>query len=99
MNACAKLLLAALLPSLSVESKCAVAPVIHALPLAPSRSPLEFAQNRQPVQVKDANSGAAAESAGKRDHWAFKAPVRPPEPKVKNKKWVRNPIDSFVLAR
>src|SRR6266446_2470533 len=32
-------------------------------------------------------------------HWAFKAPVRPPVPKVKNQKWVRNPIDNFVLAR
>src|SRR2546423_1162901 len=35
----------------------------------------------------------------KMEHWAFKAPVRPAEPKVKNKKWVRNPIDSFVLSR
>ncbi|MBA4150486.1 MAG: DUF1549 domain-containing protein [Verrucomicrobia bacterium] len=33
------------------------------------------------------------------EHWAFKAPVRPNVPVVKNKKWVRNPIDSFVLAR
>ena len=32
-------------------------------------------------------------------HWAFRAPVRPPVPKVKNQKWVRNPIDNFVLAR
>jgi hypothetical protein len=35
----------------------------------------------------------------KRDHWAFKAPLRPAEPKVKNASWVRNPIDSFILAR
>jgi len=35
----------------------------------------------------------------KRDHWAFKAPVSSAEPAVKNRKWVRNPIDSFVLAR
>ncbi|HZM02686.1 MAG TPA: PSD1 and planctomycete cytochrome C domain-containing protein [Candidatus Saccharimonadales bacterium] len=34
-----------------------------------------------------------------RDHWAFKAPVRPAVPIVKNKSWVRNPIDSFVMAR
>ena len=32
-------------------------------------------------------------------HWAFIAPVRAKEPEVKNKPWVRNPIDSFVLAR
>jgi len=42
---------------------------------------------------------ASATVDDKRNHWAFKAPVRPAEPKVKNKKWVRNPIDSFVLAR
>jgi hypothetical protein len=34
-----------------------------------------------------------------RRHWAFKPPVRPPLPVVKNKKWPRNPIDYFVLAR
>jgi hypothetical protein len=42
----------------------------------------------------------ATSSADKRrDHWAFKAPVRPLTPAVKRSKWVRNPIDSFVLAR
>jgi hypothetical protein len=33
------------------------------------------------------------------DHWAFKSPVRPAEPVVKNKGWPRNSIDRFVLAR
>lgn len=37
--------------------------------------------------------------AGNRDHWAFKPPVRPSVPTVKNKKWPHNPIDNFVLAR
>ncbi len=32
-------------------------------------------------------------------HWAFVAPVRPAIPAVKNKGWVRNPIDNFVLAK
>jgi hypothetical protein len=32
-------------------------------------------------------------------HWAFVAPKRPEVPAVKNKSWVRNPIDAFVLAR
>jgi hypothetical protein len=32
-------------------------------------------------------------------HWSFEAPRRPPVPPVKNKTWVRNPIDAFVLAR
>jgi len=32
-------------------------------------------------------------------HWAFIPPVRPAVPAVKDAKWVRNPIDAFVLAR
>lgn len=31
-------------------------------------------------------------------HWAFITPERPPVPQVKNKDWVKNPIDAFVLA-
>ena len=42
---------------------------------------------------------ASVKVEDKRQHWAFKAPVRPPEPKVKNTKWARRPIDRFVLAR
>jgi len=33
------------------------------------------------------------------EHWAYVKPVRPPFPAVKNKAWVRNGIDYFVLAR
>ncbi|HVS39401.1 MAG TPA: DUF1553 domain-containing protein [Gemmataceae bacterium] len=32
-------------------------------------------------------------------HWAFRPPVRPALPAVKDANWVRNPIDAFVLAR
>jgi hypothetical protein len=32
-------------------------------------------------------------------HWAFSKPERPSLPAVRNTKWVRNPIDAFVLAR
>ena len=32
-------------------------------------------------------------------HWAFVAPARPAVPVVKNKRWVRNPIDAFILAQ
>lgn len=39
------------------------------------------------------------EGAKYKPHWAFVEPVRPPLPVVKNSKWVRNPIDRFVLAR
>ena len=32
-------------------------------------------------------------------HWAFQAPSRPTEPKVRNAAWARNPIDRFVAAK
>ena len=32
-------------------------------------------------------------------HWAFETPTRPPVPEVKNKAWVKNSIDAFVLAK
>ena len=34
-----------------------------------------------------------------RDHWAFQTPKRSTLPRVNNPRWVRNPIDAFVLAR
>ena len=34
-----------------------------------------------------------------KDHWAFKAPVRPAEPDVTDKNWAKTPIDRFILAR
>src|SRR3954466_12786838 len=42
---------------------------------------------------------ASVKIVDKRNHWAFKPPTRPPEPKVSAAEWVRNPIDTFVLAR
>jgi mono/diheme cytochrome c family protein len=42
---------------------------------------------------------ASTKVANPRNHWAFKPPTRPAVPSVKNKKWPRNPIDNFVLAR
>ncbi len=32
-------------------------------------------------------------------HWAYLKPLRPAIPPVKNQAWVRNPIDTFILAR
>ena len=32
-------------------------------------------------------------------HWAFQTPERPPVPEVKNPRWVKNPIDAFVLEK
>jgi hypothetical protein len=34
-----------------------------------------------------------------RDHWAFQPITKPKVPEVKNKAWVRTPIDAFVLAK
>ena len=33
-----------------------------------------------------------------KNHWAYMAPVRPELPAVTSERWVRNPIDRFVLA-
>ena len=38
------------------------------------------------------------EGAPWKEHWAFVAPVRPEPPKVVQRTWVTNPIDSFILA-
>jgi mono/diheme cytochrome c family protein len=40
-----------------------------------------------------------AEGAEYEPHWSFIPPTRPELPAVKNKEWVRNPIDAFILAR
>ncbi len=42
---------------------------------------------------------ALAGEDASRTHWAFRPPVRPPIPAVKDAKWPRNAIDRFVLAR
>jgi len=34
-----------------------------------------------------------------RDHWAFQLPARAQLPTVKDARWVKNPIDAFVLAK
>ena len=42
---------------------------------------------------------AAATDVDKSDWWSFKPATRPALPKIQNNKWVRNPIDLFVLAK
>ena len=46
-----------------------------------------------------ATTSAGGNPADKTDHWAFKAPARPPVPQTTNPNWARSPIDAFVLAR
>ncbi len=42
---------------------------------------------------------AAATEDARLKHWAFKAPTRPELPAAKNQRWVRNPVDAFILAK
>ncbi|MGH7973762.1 MAG: DUF1549 domain-containing protein, partial [Limisphaerales bacterium] len=44
-------------------------------------------------------TGPVAAKKDWHEHWAFKPPVRPKLPNVKDHQWARNPIDSFILAR
>lgn len=50
-------------------------------------------------QGADWPDSASTKIVDNRNHWSFKNPVRPEVPNVKNKKWVRNPIDNFILTR
>ena len=36
---------------------------------------------------------------GMEGHWSFQPIRRPPEPRVRQPEWVRNPIDRFILAK
>ena len=44
-------------------------------------------------------STVASGKKGAKDHWAFQAPVRPKIPSAADKKWVRTPVDNFILAK
>lgn len=48
-----------------------------------------------------ATTGAAAAESTvlSPDHWSFKPVTRPAPPKTSNRKWARNDIDRFILAR
>jgi mono/diheme cytochrome c family protein len=39
------------------------------------------------------------EGAVYEEHWSFIAPKLPAVPETKNRRWVRNPIDGFILSR
>ena len=42
---------------------------------------------------------AVALAKDPKNHWAFKAPVRPKTPAVKDRNWARSPVDNFILAK
>ena len=52
-----------------------------------------------PVLTTAASLMSAAETPTSTDHWAFRLPLKPSVPKVKNARWAQNPIDSFILAK
>ncbi len=51
------------------------------------------------VWPEDAQSSINNQASSLPQHWAFVAPVRPALPSVKNKAWLRNPVDNFILSR
>src|SRR6185503_20147653 len=51
-----------------------------------------------PWPEEPAASSAQAARRGE-NHWAFRPRTRPETPQVRNRAWVRNPIDAFILAR
>lgn len=48
---------------------------------------------------KEALKQWIASGAKYQAHWSFIPPVKSEVPEVKNKEWVQNPIDAFILAR
>src|SRR5262245_26290203 len=50
-------------------------------------------------QQKDLLKRWIAAGAHYQPHWSLIAPLRPEPPQVQNRRWVRNPIDNFILAR
>jgi mono/diheme cytochrome c family protein len=50
------------------------------------------------AKQKETLSAWIQQGAEYEPHWSFIAPKRPAVPVVKDAKWVRNPIDAFVLA-
>lgn len=43
--------------------------------------------------------GVGTAQASINKHWAYVKPERPALPSVKNREWIKNPIDTFILAR
>jgi hypothetical protein len=48
---------------------------------------------------KDTLKRWISEGAEYQPHWSLLPPKRPTPPQVKNAKWIRNPIDRFILAK
>ncbi|MFN0067399.1 MAG: PSD1 and planctomycete cytochrome C domain-containing protein [Limisphaerales bacterium] len=61
--------------------------------------PAETGKKVTPAQIETLRRWIA-EGAEYRAHWSLVPPVRPPDPKIENRKLeIRNPIDAFVFSR
>lgn len=67
-------------------------PAMRMPPAYSGRKPLS--ENEIAILRKWMEQGAKWEA-----HWSFRAPVSSPEPDVRDRAWVRNPIDRFILAK
>jgi mono/diheme cytochrome c family protein len=59
--------------------------------------PPPSAEKRLTPEQKQLLADWIAQGAEYQPHWAYITPGRPAVPEVKNRAWVRNPIDAFVL--
>ena len=60
--------------------------------------PADFNKTLTPEQI-EALTQWIREGAQWEEHWSFTPLVQPMPPAVKNRDWVRNPIDAFILSR
>ncbi|QJX00657.1 DUF1553 domain-containing protein [Frigoriglobus tundricola] len=60
--------------------------------------PVKSNKKLKPEQIELLKKWVAS-GAEYQAHWSFLTPTRPKPPEVKDKGWVRNPIDNFVLAK
>jgi hypothetical protein len=60
--------------------------------------PVKSGKKLTPAQI-DLLKRWISQGAPYATHWAYVKPVRPNLPVVRNKRWPKNPIDSFILAR
>ncbi|HEX4769809.1 MAG TPA: DUF1553 domain-containing protein [Bryobacteraceae bacterium] len=63
------------------------------------RMPPAMAHKTLTPEQKDILRRWIEQGATWKDQWAFTAPTRSALPAVKDAKWVRNPIDQFILAK
>lgn len=61
----------------------------------------EWVRRGAPDPRTAAPVGASGKSYGGvgKNHWAFQPVKKPAIPEIKNKEWVKNPVDAFVLAK